>query len=138
MRVGARARRTTTRTTSERSDRGRLPISWPYVRGQVDRDEDEDPHRVDEVPVQSDDLDGEVSVGVEAAMPRVVLEPQVHQQPHEHVEPVKSSDGEEQGSVYISSRRELLDLRDVLDGLKSEERGPQGEREEQPESQLPD
>src|SRR5215212_4065473 len=62
----------------------------------VERQHDDDPHRVDEVPVHCRGLHVQVARPVEVAEPGADLHEQDQQQTYQHVHAVEAGDGEEQ------------------------------------------
>src|SRR5216683_4419545 len=62
---------------------------------QIDEGENHDPHDVDEVPVEADDLDGLRAVGADIAPHRADVERQQHDDAHRYVGAVKAGEGVE-------------------------------------------
>src|SRR3546814_11408551 len=66
--------------------------------------EDEDPHDVDEVPGEADDLDGVRSLRAEVALQRHHEEREQHDDAHAHVHAVEAGQGVEGGADRKSTR----------------------------------
>src|SRR5438093_9648575 len=105
MPAAGRGRRTTAGRNGPTG--GPWAVSWPEVRGEVDRGENEHPHHVHEMPVHRDDLSREIVGGIEPTAARVVLDPQVHEESDEDVERVEPGDREEQCPVHVRGRSEF-------------------------------
>src|SRR5258706_8685879 len=99
-------------------------------RQQVDEGEDHDPHDVDEVPVQADDLDGLRAVGADVALHRPDVERQQHDDADRYVSAVKAGEGVEARAEQVRGvaeapaveGRELIDL-DADKGGAEQSRG---------------
>src|SRR5712664_2698744 len=91
---------------------------------EVEDAEEEDPHHVDEVPVESHRRDSDVVLRRELAACRAVQDDQDQDQSPEHVEPVEAGHGEEGAGEGVRRERqaaaESLDELIQLAGLESE------------------
>src|SRR5215218_8153173 len=138
---------TTPPSTANHSSRGAarrrsstLLVTSPpsQVGPDVERQHDDHPHRVDEVPVHGRGLHVQVASLVEVAEPGPDLHEQDQQQADRHVHAVEAGDGEEQRPVGVGRRGELLQLGHVLIALESQEGRPEHERGGQPQAQPAD
>src|SRR5215469_8981239 len=103
----------------------RFPLDeFPLVPvDQIEQREKKNPHNVDEVPVQADQLDWSVVPRRETAAQRLLNEPQKQAGADDHVQRVKAGHGEVQGEEklgvgiggHISARLEIeIPARDMV------------------------
>src|SRR6516225_397616 len=75
---------------------------WSSVApDQVEQGEEEDPHDVDEVPVQARDLDRRVVAGADAPRPRHPEEPRHDAEPDDHVKGMEPGQREIEREEYL-------------------------------------
>src|SRR5258708_32765074 len=77
---------------------------------EVEEGEEEDPDDVDEVPVETHDLDGSVVLGTEVAFPGAPDEPDQKAGADDHVQRVKPGQAPVEGHEELDFRSERRDL----------------------------
>src|SRR5256885_15769843 len=84
---------------------------------EVDDGEDDDPHHVDEVPVQTDDLDGLRTLGRQLSAQRHHVEADQHEDAYRHVHTVETGERVEGRALQVGRVAETLPVegRELVD-----------------------